>query len=156
MAFHQLFANRFVAEAAEFHLALQAETHIFDDHQESDDEQHPDDPGGKHHDLLAVGEGEDQHQNHRHNETGNQRATLELRIQFGEAARTFLDRLTVAALIGEHLNGLGHVVAAFRKLYLLADDHVAFLDLTGEQAVEIDQQRANRKSDEERDHGEHQ
>ena len=59
-------------------------------------------------------------------------------------------------IIGEHLNGLGHVVAAFRKLYLLADDHVAFLDLTGEQAVEIDQQRANRKSDEERDHGEHQ
>ena len=135
---------------------MQAETHVFDDHQESDDEQHPNDPGGKHHALLAVGEGEDQHQNHWHNETGDERATLELRIQFGETACAFLDRLTVAALVGKHLNGLGHVVSAFRKLHFLADDHVAFLDLTGEQAVEIDQQRANRKSNEECGHGEQQ
>ena len=51
---------------------------------------------------------------------------------------------------------MGYVVSAFRKLHFLADDHVAFLDLTGEQTVEIDQQRANRKSNEECGYGEQQ
>ncbi len=148
--------DRLVAQAAELHLTAQIVAHVFNDHEEADDEQHPDHPGAQHHDLLAVGEREHERQNGRHDEAGEQRAALELRVQFRETARTVLDHIAVAALVGQHLDGLGHGVAAFRQLHLLADDHVACLDFPGEQAVEIGQQRANHQSDEERGRGEQQ
>ena len=90
-------------------------------------------------------------QNGRHDEACNQCTALKLRVQFGEPARTVLDGLAVAALVGQDMDDLRHVIATILHHRSLADDHVAFLDLAGEQAVQIGQQRADHNADEEGD-----
>ena len=156
LALHQHGLDRFIAQMAELHLTVQIIAHVFDDHEEAHDEQNPDDPRGQYHHFLSVGEREHRRQSYRNYESDHQSSALEFRVQFREPTCAFLDHLAVAAFVGQHLNGLGHVVSAFRKLHFLADNHVAFLDFAGEQSVEVDQQRTDRQTDDERHGGKQQ
>ena len=54
------------------------------------------------------------------------------------------------------MDDLRHVIATILHHRPLADDHVAFLDLASEQAVQIGQQRADHNADEEGDRHEQQ
>ena len=147
-------ADRVVAERAQADLSFDAVAHKLDGHEESDDEKDPYDPDCKGQELGPRRQGEHDDEDGRDEDPGYQRAALEPGISHREGRGPCLDGLAIVVPVGQRVDGLGEAVFAAGELHGFPEDHVAVLDLAGEELVHARQMGPDDEAEGEGENGE--